>query len=182
MTSYPVVLRGFSPADAARLCELAGDWEIAKMTATIPHPYTLEMAQAFIGGLDSEAARGAAWTYAVTSADDGILVGCTTLVDNAGPRGNLGYWIGRPHWGLGYATAAARAVLAVGFAQLEHHVLSALHLAANPASGRVLAKCGMTEGARATLPHRDRRPEEFRTWTITRDQWARQQDAPCTRR
>ena len=182
MTSYPVVLRGFSPADAARLCELAGDWEIAKMTATIPHPYTQEMARSFIEGLDSEAARGSAWIYAVTRADDGLLVGCAALMDAPEPRGNLGYWIGRPYWGMGYATAAVRAVIAVGFAQLEHQTLSARHLASNPASGRVLAKCRMAEGARTTLPHRDGRPEEFRNWSISRDQWSRHEDVPCTPR
>jgi len=182
MTSYPVVLRGFSPADIARLCELAGDWEVAKMTATIPHPYTPEVARAFIGSHDAEASRGAAWTYAVTRADDGVLVGCVALSDDPVPRGNLGYWIGRPYWGMGYATAAVRALLAVGFAQLEHVTLSALHLASNPASGRVLAHCGMVEGAPTTLPHRDGGPAEFRTWSITREQFVRHQDAPCTRR
>lgn len=182
LTSHPVVLRGLSSADAARVAELAGDWEIAKMTAAIPHPYTNEMAQQFIAGLADEAARGVAWTYAVTRADDGVLVGCAALMDNSEARGHLGYWIGRPHWGLGYATAAARAILAVGFAQFEHPALTALHLAANPASGHVLAKCGMVEGARVMLPHRGGAPQEFRTWSITRERWNRHQDAPCTPR
>jgi len=182
MTSYPVVLRGFSPADIARLCELAGDWEVAKMTASIPNPYTPEMARGFIAGLDAAASRGEAWTYAVTRADDGALVGCVTLTDDPEPRGNLGYWIGRPFWGMGYASAAVRAILAVGFAQLEHPALRALHLASNPASGRVLARCGMVEGARVTLPHRDGGPQEFRTWSITREELARHQDTPCTPR
>ena len=180
LTSHPVVLRGLASADAARVAELAGNWEVAKATATIPHPYTEAMARQFIAGLSGDAARGVAWTYAVTRADDGVLVGCAALMDGAAGRGNLGYWIGRPHWGLGYATAAARAILSVGFAQLEHPTLTALHLAANPASGRVLEKCGMVEGARATLPHRDGAPQEFRTWSITREQWDRHQDTPCT--
>ena len=182
LTSHPVVLRGLSSADAARVAELAGDWEVARTTAMIPHPYTVEMAQQFIAGLADAAARGAAWTYAVTRAEDGVLVGCAALNADADPRGNVGYWIGRPHWGLGYATAAARAILAMGFAQLEHPALTALHLAANPASGRVLAKCGMVEGPPMMLPHRDGAPQEFCTWSITRDRWHRHQDAACTPR
>jgi RimJ/RimL family protein N-acetyltransferase len=180
LTSHPVVLRGLSSADAARVALLAGDWEVARTTAMIPHPYTVEMARQFIAGLADESARGAAWTFAVTRADDGVLVGCAALMDGSAARGNLGYWIGRSHWGLGYATAAAHAILSVGFAELDEPTLTALHLAANPASGRVLAKCGMVEGAHIMLPHRDGAPQEFRTWSITREQWDRHQDAPCT--
>src|SRR3974390_105735 len=179
MTSYPVALRGFSPADIARLCELAGDWEVAKMTASIPHPYTPEIATSFIAGQDAAASRGEAWTYAITRAGDDALVGCVTLMDDPEPRGNLGYWIGQPYWGMGYASAAVRALLAVGFAQLPHMKLTALHLASNPASGRVLARCGMVEGERVTLPHRDAGPQEFCTWSITRNALARHRDEPC---
>ena len=119
----------------------------------------------------------------MTRADDGLLVGCAALMDDPEPRGNLGYWIGRPYWGLGYATAAARAVLAVGFAQLEHSTLSALHLASNPASGRVLANCGMVEGARTMLPHRDGQARRNSApGRSRRDQWVRHEDVPCTRR
>jgi [ribosomal protein S5]-alanine N-acetyltransferase len=182
LTSHPVVLRGLASADAEEVARLAGDWEVARTTAAIPHPYSAEMAREFIARLSDEAARGVAWTYAVTRADDGVLVGCAALMDGSTARGNVGYWIGRPYWGLGYATAAARAVLSVGFGRLEHSTLTAMHLATNPASGRVLAKCGMTEGARTTLPHRDGAPQEFRTWSITREQWDRHQDAPCTPR
>jgi RimJ/RimL family protein N-acetyltransferase len=181
LTSHPVVLRALSPRDASRVAELAGDWEVARTTAAIPHPYTAKMAQQFISGAASEAARGVAWTYAVTRADDGLLVGCAALVEDAAPRGNVGYWIGRPYWGLGYASAATRAILFAGFAQLDHPALTALHLATNAASGRVLEKCGMVEGARTMLPHRDGPPQEFRTWSITREQWNLHQDVPCTR-
>lgn len=175
------MLRALSPKDATRVTELAGDWEVAGMTAAIPHPYTERMAEQFIAGTSDEAARGVAWTWAVTRADDGLLVGCATLVHDGARNGNVGYWIGRPYWGRGYASAAVRALLAAGFAQLDHPVLSALHLVANPASGRVLEKCGMIEGERALLPHRGGAPQEFRTWSITREQWIRQREAPCTR-
>ena len=94
-------------------------------------------------------------------------------------RGNVGYWIGRPYWGWATRRQRPRDPVA-GFAHLEHPTLPRC-TSPNPASGRVLAKCGMVEGA-AMLPHRDGAPQEFRTWSITREQWARHQDAPCTRR
>ena len=86
---------------------------------------------------------------------------------------SLGYWIGRPYWGHGYATAAARAIIALAFSRLDIDVLTAIHLVRNPASGRVLAKCGMSELRREMRPHRDGTPEEFRVWMIDRDAWDR---------
>lgn len=68
------------------------------------------------------------------------LVGGVGLIDAPGGP-ELGYWIGREHWGRGYATEAGRATLAVARA-LGHRQVSAAHFPDNPASGRVLAKLG----------------------------------------
>jgi RimJ/RimL family protein N-acetyltransferase len=54
----------------------------------------------------------------------------------------LGYWIARPYWGLGYATEAARAVLDIARHSLRLNRLVAGHFVDNPASGRVLEKIG----------------------------------------
>ncbi|MEO8227247.1 MAG: GNAT family protein, partial [Gemmatimonadota bacterium] len=59
-------------------------------------------------------------------------------------RGELGYWIGRPHWGNGYVTEAAAAVIRHGFMTLDLNRIEAHHLSGNDASGRVLLKVGMT--------------------------------------
>ncbi|MBV8837027.1 MAG: GNAT family N-acetyltransferase, partial [Alphaproteobacteria bacterium] len=52
------------------------------------------------------------------------------------------YWLGVPFWGNGYATEAARAVLDLGFTDLGHDVIAAGARVNNPASRRVLEKCG----------------------------------------
>jgi RimJ/RimL family protein N-acetyltransferase len=54
----------------------------------------------------------------------------------------LGYWIGRPYWGRGYATEAGRAVLAIAREGLRLPHLYSSHFLDNPASGRVLEKLG----------------------------------------
>jgi RimJ/RimL family protein N-acetyltransferase len=59
----------------------------------------------------------------------------------------LGYWIARPHWGQGYATEAAGAVLRIA-RTLGHTRLTAGHFADNPASGRVLRKLGFVPTGR----------------------------------
>ena len=61
----------------------------------------------------------------------------------------LGYWVGKPYWGKGYATEAARAVVQFGFEKLSLHRIQATHFGNNPASGRVMQKVGMLyEGCR----------------------------------
>jgi len=58
-------------------------------------------------------------------------------------RAELGYWIGVPHWGNGYATEAAGAVVNYGFSMLGLRRIFASHFANNSASARVLRKIGM---------------------------------------
>ena len=171
IASFPVVLRTLRLSDAPRVLELCGDWEVARMTALIPHPYLPGMAESWIAASSDDHATGTACTYAITRADDGLLVGAIGLKAPADGPDALGYWVGRPHWGNGYATAAARGLVALAFAQMDIDVLGAIHLARNPASGRVLAKCGMTEVRSESRPHRGGPPEEFRVWSVRRDAW-----------
>ena len=58
-------------------------------------------------------------------------------------RGSLGYWLGVPFWGQGYATEAVRRVVAYGFAELRLHRIEATVFSGNAASARVLEKVGM---------------------------------------
>jgi RimJ/RimL family protein N-acetyltransferase len=172
IASFPVLLRTFAPADAPRVAELCGDWDVAQMTSLIPHPYSLEIAESFINACREVYDSGPAYTYAIARADDGLLVGAIGITSSPEAGDSLGYWIGKPHWGNGYATAAARAMMAIAFSRLGVETLNALHLVRNPASGRVLAKCGMCEVRRELRPHRGE-VEEFRVWQIDADAWDR---------
>ena len=171
ITSFPVVLRAFLPDDAARVVELCGDPAVALTTAAIPHPYPAGAAAAWIASHGEARDAGTAWTYAITRADDDALVGAIDLRTSTEPDGNLGYWIGRPYWARGYATTAVRALLAMAFLGLEVEELGAVHLARNPASGRVLEKCGMSLARRERKPHRGGPVEEMCVWMITRERW-----------
>ena len=172
ITSFPVVLRVFAPGDAARVTELCGDPDVALSTAEIPHPYPVGAASAWIATHRDAREAGTAWTYAITCGDDGALVGAIDLRPGIDPTGNVGYWIGRPYWGRGYATTAVRALLAMAFLGVEIDVLGATHLVRNPASGRVLEKCGMSLVRRERRRHRDGPEEEMCVWSITREQWS----------
>ena len=137
--ALPIALRPFEMRDAARVQLLAGEREVAEATAQIPHPYPDDAAEAWIA---TQGRAGSEHSYAITLSEDGLLIGAIGLRPGADEGGHLGYWIGRPYWGRGYATLATRALIAVGFHCLDVEELTAWHLVRNAASGRVLEKCG----------------------------------------
>ncbi len=168
--AVPVALRPFGPGDAARVRLLAGERAVAEATALIPHPYPDGAAEAWIAAQARDRAAGREYTYAVTLAADGLLVGAIGLRPAAVRDDNLGYWIGRDHWGRGYASAAARAVIALAFSLLDLDELAASHLARNAASGRVLEKCGLLPVRRERRDHRGVE-EVFCVRAISRAAW-----------
>lgn len=167
--AFPVVLRTFDVRDASLVQRLAGEREVAETTAVIPHPYPDGAAEDWIAAQARERAAAREYTYAVTAIDESMLVGAISLRLAAGDE-NLGFWIGRPYCGRGYATAALRAVIALAFALLDVDALTAAHLVRNPGSGRVMEKCGMRLLAMEAREHRGAR-EEFQIRAITREQW-----------
>lgn len=130
--------------DVEALVTLAGAFEIADTTATIPHPYGPDDARMFLALDAAEGASGGAVRFAVRLDGEG-LVGVVGLhqIDRDRSRAELGYWIGVPWWGRGYATEAAARVVRYGFDELGLHKIHAHHLARNLASGRVLERIGM---------------------------------------
>jgi RimJ/RimL family protein N-acetyltransferase len=74
------------------------------------------------------------------------VVGVTGLVDVQDGTAELGYWVGRPFWGKGYATERVRQTVERAFDELGLTHLFARPLKSNPPSRRVLEKLGFTEG------------------------------------
>lgn len=150
MTAQPtlrterLVLRPFELDDVPDVTRLAGDAEVASTTLNIPHPYAPEMAESWIRAHATWWGAGELANFAVTLRESGEVVGAIGLVLNTRhENAELGYWIGRPYWGRGYATEAARAVVEFGLDGLGLHRVHAHHFTRNPASGRVLLKVGM---------------------------------------
>lgn len=136
-----LLLRDFVAADVRDLVRLAGAREVAATTLRIPHPYTEEHARQF---LEMRQEERFGYSFAVTLLGSGELAGAVGLhPDPVHPRAELGYWIGVPYWGQGYATEAARAVLDFGFRELKLVRIFAHHFEGNLVSGRILRKIGM---------------------------------------
>jgi RimJ/RimL family protein N-acetyltransferase len=125
--------------DAPRMAELANDFDIARMTGRIPHPFAVEDAEAFIARVERRDA-GREAVFAIEHQDDGLLGVLGLHPSPAGPE--IGYWLGRPFWGRGYATEAVGGALAWARADWGRRFVVAGHFADNPTSGQVLIKAG----------------------------------------
>ena len=140
-----LLLRPFSPEDANRVRGLAGEYEVARYTEAVPHPYGEGEAERWIASHANELNRGTGITYAITIKESRDLIGAIGLVIvTKHKKANLGYWIGQPYWGIGYCSEAAKRLIAYAFDVLAMHRVIARHMECNPASGRVMQKIGMT--------------------------------------
>ena len=143
MTSSRLRLRRPEVADAPRLAEMAADYDVTKMTGRMPHPYALQDALDFI---ERVTGRGPTVdpTFVLECEDGpaGVLGFFTPegLWSVYGPE--IGYWIGKPFWGRGFASEAVDVALAWAERDWRKSVIVAGHFADNPASGRVLEKAG----------------------------------------
>ncbi|GLI94772.1 GNAT family N-acetyltransferase [Methylocystis echinoides] len=131
-------------ADAEAFTRLAGDPEVAVRTANIPHPYNLRDAEQFIRRARAENESGQGLVLALTAkATPNEPIGVIGA-HGSDFRGTalLGYWLGRPFWGQGLMTEAARGFvdLIFGVTSLGEIVCDALP--DNLASRRVQEKLG----------------------------------------
>jgi RimJ/RimL family protein N-acetyltransferase len=129
-------LRAPRLGDAKIVASLANDRRIAENTARIPHPYRRADAEDFI----ATANRQGGETMFVIALRDGGVIGACGLTMTEGQE--IGYWLGAKHWGNGYATEAVRALIDHAFTDLECEALQSAARVTNPASRRVLEKCG----------------------------------------
>lgn len=155
-----LILRAFQMDDAPTVDKYVSEKAIAATTLNIPHPYTQEMAEEWIGTHKEAFENGQAVRFAITLRDSGKLLGAIGLeITAAHERAEIGYWIGKPHWGKGYCTEAAIAVLQHGLDSLGLERIFATHFGKNPASGRVMQKAGMKHEGR--LRHHIKKWGEF---------------------
>ena len=173
LTTQRLQLRALRLEDAPAVKRLAGDFAIADTTANVPHPYEDGMAEQWMADRETALADGRGLTCAVVEAEGKELVGAIGLeVDWHNRVGEVGYWIGRPYWNRGYATEALKAMLNIAFDAVGLNRVQARHLVRNPASGRVMAKCGMTQEATMRAAFRKwGKFEDAAQYAVLLDQW-----------
>jgi ribosomal-protein-alanine N-acetyltransferase len=150
LTTTRLVLRPFSLDDASQVLNLAGNKLIADTTSSIPHPYPEGAAEVWIETLDPDWEMREKATFAIQAKDTGALIGAISLMNFQRNSAEIGYWVGVPYWGNGFCTEAVSGLMVWAFAGLNLKSLTAYHLQSNPASGKVLQKCGFHRTAEGT--------------------------------
>ncbi len=144
-----LLLRPSWPEDARALHAAVADEGIVRNLTRAPWPYAMDGAQQFTAqGRDARFPN-----FVLLQRTDGSprLIGSCGLTNRDG-QAELGFWIARPYWGLGFASEAARAVIDVAKA-LGHARLTSGHFTDDPASGHVLRKLGFHSTGRTEMRH-----------------------------
>jgi len=137
--------------DAKDLHMHADDAVIASTLRDIfPHPYTLDDAISFISYVHASE-QEKVWSIRYNDEVIGVIGG-QHFQDVYHPTFNLGYWIGRKYWGRGFCTQALGLALDQLWLYPEIKRIEACVFENNPASARVLEKCGFTH--EVTRPNR----------------------------
>ena len=132
-----LLLRRPTLADVKAIARLADDRRIAENTRRLPHPYSQDHAIEVVRATGDDY-RGTAFLIENNFSPIG-MVG----VDWREPEApELGYWLGVEHWGRGFGTEAARAVIDFTFEEFDAEQLMAGARVSNPSSRNILEKCG----------------------------------------
>ena len=136
-------IRSFRPDDAASITKHISTYSVARNMLRIPHPYSLQDAQQWIGIATKQDPQ----TNFGIAIDAQIVVGIGLDVNPSGVTAcehsaEIGYWLGEKFWGRGIATEALNAVSEWAFRELNLVRLCAHVFARNQASARVLEKAG----------------------------------------
>jgi RimJ/RimL family protein N-acetyltransferase len=131
-----LALRAPAQSDIKAIARLANDRRVAENTFRIPHPYRVEDGEQFVAAVNRQPGEAAL----VITLDAGPIGICGIELREG--EAEIGYWLGVPFWGRGYATEAARALIDHAFGELGHDALVSGARVSNPASRRVLEKCG----------------------------------------
>jgi RimJ/RimL family protein N-acetyltransferase len=175
LTTSRLVLRPYTMADAAAVQRMVSNREVASTTLSIPHPYPEDGAVHWLRSIEPKWSDGSGAVFAITLASTGEIVGSIDLrIKPEHQHAEIGYLIAREHWGNGYVTEAAAALLQLGFETLNLRRIFAHHMTHNPASGRVMRKLGMRyEGTMRSHIVKWGEARDIAFYGITREDWER---------
>jgi RimJ/RimL family protein N-acetyltransferase len=132
-----LLLRKPTLADVKAIANLANDRRIAENTRRLPYPYLQDHAVDFVRAI---AEIGQEIAFLIEH--NFVPIGMVGINFGTREMPEIGYWLGVEHWGQGFGTEAARAVIDFFFEEHAHEQLYAGARVANPASRNILEKCG----------------------------------------
>lgn len=157
-----VVLVPVGPRHTRALQAMAADVEVTAGTG-LPYPYPPDGAATFVGLALQARAQGTGYHLAILG--DGRCVGICGIksIDPTRRSGEIGYWLGRAHWGKGIGARAVIALCALARDELGLRWLTAYALESNTRSRRLLERCAFVPTRRERNAHRllHRDPDEY---------------------
>ena len=152
MQTSRILLRPWRVSDADALFKYASDPEVGPQAGWEPHKSveeSLNIIRTFFSGEGM---------WAVVLKETGEAIGCVGYLTAANSNmkineneGEVGYWIARPYWGQGICTEALQLVIEYCFSVKNFTTLWGDYFPDNPASGRVMEKCGFADTGRETV-------------------------------
>lgn len=136
-----ISLRKPLQVDARRLAQAGNDPAIADTMISLPSPFRVEEAEEWI----AQVREGTKFDgYLIALESDGTIIGASDIrdIDHDHRQAELSFWISPGSWGRGYASQALLELTRIAFDEHGLNRVYAYHMARNPASGRVMAKCG----------------------------------------
>ncbi|UCG68553.1 MAG: GNAT family N-acetyltransferase [Thermoplasmata archaeon] len=171
-----LILRPLKDQDSESIYKNVKEYDIAKWTISIPHPYPKEGAMSFIQQSKKHMQSGLAYHFAILSKDNSELMGVMSLigVNMRHKNAELGYWVGKYHWNKGIATEAASRMLEFGFQDLNLQRISARCFHDNTPSIRVIEKIGMKyEGKFRKEILKENKFIDMAYYAILKEEWNR---------
>jgi RimJ/RimL family protein N-acetyltransferase len=160
-------LRCMEPKDIDDFVRDLGDWEVQQWLALPPFPYERKDGEAFLAIVRNNHATPCPTVFVIADKASDVALGTVAIDIDGEGNGVLGYWLGRDHWGHGYAKEAVAALLrhAQGHPTLRH--LSAVTDLENIRSQHVLATCGLVDcGLRDRTPPSRRGSTRLRRYEL----------------
>jgi RimJ/RimL family protein N-acetyltransferase len=152
METERLILRQWRESDAEALFKYASDPDVGPRAGWPPHKSVEESLQIIRTVFNTPT------MWAVELKETGEAIGCVgylpASVSNLqipDDQCEVGYWIGKPYWGRGICTEALRLVIDYCFKVKHFTVLWGDYFPNNPASGRVMMKCGFKDTGKEVI-------------------------------
>ena len=181
METERLILRRWGETDAEALYKYASDPDLGPRAGWPPHKSVEESLMAIIAYFLNDS------TWAVVLKETGEIIGCVgyhpssrSNISIAEDEAEVGYWIAKPYWNQGICTEALREVVKYCFQTKGFNALLGSHFIDNPASGKVMEKCGFADtGRETTCPNLEvGSTQPVKILCLKRDKW---KGCPCRR-
>ena len=166
-------LRAYRRDEAPRLAELLNDPEVSSLMSRVPCPYTLRDAEYWITQVVADHAAGPAHMFTITMLDTDQIIGGIGLTAHETPSAfELGYWIGKDYWGMGFGGEAAQAIANHAFMTLKAASLIAHTVIDHKRSQGILVKAGFYYEGVSDLQRRSNGGDIIgATYRMTHENW-----------